>query len=110
MYADVITKSIKKALDETNRRRTIQTAYNEEHNITPTSIKKDVRDIIETTKIAEEKSEYDSLEDAINANKENLEKLIEDYTKEMREASKNLQFERAAELRDIIYKLNKKKK
>ena len=110
MYADIITKSIKKALDETDRRRTIQTSYNEKYNITPTSIKKDVREIIETTKVAEEKSEYESLEDAINANKESLEKLIEEYTKEMREASKNLQFERAAELRDIIYKLNKKKK
>ncbi|MBU5592584.1 excinuclease ABC subunit UvrB [Clostridium sp. MSJ-4] len=110
MYGDTITKSMKRAIDETNRRRAIQMEYNEEHNIIPTSIKKEVRDIIETTKVAEEKSEYESLEEAIQANKENVEKLIEKYEEEMKEASKNLQFERAAELRDIIFKLRKKKK
>ena len=110
MYADVITKSMDKAIGETNRRRKIQIEYNEKHGITPKTIVKDIREIIEATIIAEENTEYDSLEKAVEANNENVEKLIEKYEKDMVQAAKDLQFERAAQIRDIIYKLKKQKK
>lgn len=107
MYGDTITRSMDKAIKETNRRRKIQMEYNEEHGITPQTIIKDIRDVIEVTKVAEDSQEYRSIEDT--KEKENIPKLIEKYTEEMMEAAKNLQFERAAELRDIIQKLKKKK-
>ena len=107
MYGDTITRSMDKAIKETNRRRKIQMEYNEEHGITPQTIIKDIRDVIEVTKVAEDSQEYRGTEDT--KEKENIPKLIEKYTEEMMEAAKNLQFERAAELRDIIQKLKKKK-
>lgn len=107
MYGDTITRSMDKAIKETNRRRKIQMEYNEEHGITPQTIIKDIRDVIEVTKVAEDSQEYRGIEDT--KEKENIPKLIEKYTEEMMEAAKNLQFERAAELRDIIQKLKKKK-
>ncbi|WP_027625194.1 excinuclease ABC subunit UvrB [Clostridium lundense] len=110
MYADRVTKSMDKAIKETNRRRTIQIKYNEEHKITPKTIIKDIRDVIEATKIGEEKVEYSSLEEAIKANNDSIEKLINQYEEEMKKAAKELQFERAAELRDTIFKLKKKNK
>lgn len=109
MYADGITKSMDRAIGETNRRRKIQMEYNEKHGIVPQTVMKDIRDVIEATKIAEEEAEYNSLEEAIEANNENIEKLIAKYEQEMSQAAKDLQFERAAQLRDMIYKLKKQK-
>lgn len=106
MYADSITRSMDKAISETNRRRKIQTEYNLEHGITPTTVTKDIRDVIEVTKIAEEQEDFKFDEGALDKN--SIEKLIEGYTKEMMEAAKNLQFERAAELRDKVEKLKNK--
>lgn len=104
MYADNITKSMNKAIKETERRREIQTKYNEEHGITPTTIIKDVRDVIEATKVAEDTAEYKTDENK-KLTKKQRDKLIKEYTNEMMLAAKNLQFERAAELRDIIKQL-----
>ena len=110
MYADNITKSMDKSIKETERRRVIQMEYNEEHNITPTTVIKGVRDIIEATKVSEEKENYES--EVKKAAKKDIpvEKLIEQYEEEMNEAAKNLQFERAAELRDIIKDLKENSK
>ena len=104
MYADNITKSMDKAIKETERRRKIQAEYNEKHGIVPKTIIKDVRDVIEATKVSEEPEEYNASKEKKLTNKEK-EKLIKEYTKEMMLAAKNLQFERAAELRDIINEL-----
>ena len=110
MYADNITKSMDKSIKETERRRVIQMEYNEEHNITPTTVIKGVRDIIEATKVSEEKENYES--EVKKAAKKDIpiEKLIEQYEEEMKEAAKNLQFEIAAELRDIIKDLKENSK
>ncbi|GGH75496.1 UvrABC system protein B [Compostibacillus humi] len=106
MYADTITESMQKAIDETNRRRKKQIAYNKEHNITPMTIKKKVRDVIRATIAAEETSEYESKAKKLEKmSKKEREKVIERMEKEMREAAKALDFERAAELRDIIFEL-----
>ena len=102
MYADNITGSMDRAIKETNRRRKIQQEYNEEHNIVPQTIIKDVRDVIEATKVSEEQASYNSDESNKNLSAKDKKKLIKKYTEEMMEAAKNLQFERAAELRDII--------
>ncbi len=104
MYADNITRSMDRAIKETNRRREIQEQYNEEHGITPKTILKEVRDVIEATKVAEETVEYKEEE---KMSKKEKEKLIKKYTEEMMDAAKNLQFERAAQLRDMIEKLKK---
>ncbi len=110
MYADNITKSMDKSIKETERRRVIQMEYNEEHNITPTTVIKGVRDIIEATKVSDEKENYE--DEVKKAAKKDIpvEKLIEQYEEEMKEAAKNLQFERAAELRDIIKDLKENSK
>lgn len=100
MYADQMTGSMSRAIEETNRRRAIQMAYNEEHGIIPQSIKKEVHDIIEATKVAEESTEYVVLEENYNA-----EAMIEELKAEMKVAAENLAFERAAELRDKIREL-----
>ncbi|OPJ65806.1 excinuclease ABC subunit UvrB [Clostridium chromiireducens] len=101
MYADNITKSMDKAMKETERRRKLQKEYNEKNGITPTTIIKDVRDIIEATRVAEEVEEYKTV-DKKKLTKKEKDKLIKDLTEEMLLAAKNLQFERAAELRDIV--------
>ncbi|WP_195430648.1 excinuclease ABC subunit UvrB [Clostridium sp. D46t1_190503_E9] len=108
MYADNITKSMDKAIKETERRREIQMKYNEEHGIIPQTIIKDVREVIEATKVSEDKVEYKSEGDK-KVSEKDKKKLIKKYTEEMMEAAKNLQFERAAELRDIINDLKGKK-
>ena len=110
MYADNITKSMDKSIKETERRRVIQMEYNEEHNITPTTVIKGVRDIIEATKVSEEKENYESEVKKAAKKYIPIEKLIEQYEEEMKEAAKNLQFERAAELRDIIKDLKENSK
>ncbi|WP_296646375.1 excinuclease ABC subunit UvrB [Romboutsia sp. 13368] len=105
MYADKITRSMENAISETKRRREIQMLYNEEHNITPTTIKKKVRDAIEATVVADEETIYGIKEtDNIDEIKENIAAL----QAEMMEAAQNLQFERAAELRDKIKQLEER--
>ncbi|MBT2583723.1 excinuclease ABC subunit UvrB [Planococcus sp. ISL-109] len=106
MYADRITDSMQKAIDETDRRRTIQAAYNEEHGITPVTIKKKIRDVIRATEAAEETEEY--ISKAVQGkklNKADRMKLIALLETEMKEAAKALDFERAAELRDTVLEL-----
>ena len=105
MYADVITDSMKKAIDETNRRRAIQQAYNEEHGITPTTIKKEVRDLIAISKKAE--SEKLDVKDIESMNKKELNALARELTKKMSMAAAELDFERAAKLRDKLYEVRK---
>ncbi|SHG85547.1 excinuclease ABC subunit UvrB [Ornithinibacillus halophilus] len=108
MYADKITNSMQVAIDETNRRREKQMAYNEEHNITPTTIKKEVRDVIRATVAAEDHEVYDEAQQPksiAKLTKKEKEKVLEQMEKEMREAAKALDFEKAAELRDIIFEL-----
>jgi len=105
MYADTITESMQKAISETERRRKIQIEHNEKHGITPQTIRKKVQDVIEATKVAEEKADY--LTEAVTAkmSKKDRQRLIERLEQEMKEAAKNLQFERAAELRDALLEL-----
>ena len=106
MYADHITESMQKAIDETNRRRKIQIAYNKKHNITPQTIKKEIRDVIKATFVAEDEEKYDKKVTSISqVTKKNRSQVIEQLEKEMREAAKALDFERAAELRDIVFEL-----
>ena len=106
MYADVITGSMRAAMDETSRRRKIQEAYNEAHGITPTSIKKAVRDLISITKEAEKTSQ--KLEkDPESMNADEIRKLIEKVEKQMRRAAADLDFETAADLRDQMLELKK---
>lgn len=105
MYADRVTGSMDRAITETERRRKIQMEYNEEHNITPKTIIKDIREVIEATKVAEEETKYEIEHQPKEMTKKEKEKLIKKYTDEMMDAAKNLQFERAAELRDMIEKL-----
>ena len=107
MYADNITKSMDKAIKETERRRKIQKQYNDEHGIIPQTIHKDVRAVIEATKVSEEVSEYVADDNKKELTAKEKKALIKKYTDEMMEAAKNLQFERAAELRDIIEDLKK---
>ena len=104
MYADTITKSMKHAIGETNRRRAIQENYNNEHGITPMTIKKEIRNVIEATKVAEEEVKYGTKKDA-KLSKEELLELINKLECEMTQAAADLQFERAAELRDKIGEL-----
>jgi excinuclease ABC subunit B len=108
MYADVVTKSMKVAIDETNRRRKIQQAYNRAHNITPETIQKDITQIFNfendredyaSDQVAETVAAYKSLDD--------IDAVIVSLKKEMNQAAKDLEFERAAELRDEIKALQK---
>lgn len=109
MYADNITKSMDKAIKETNRRRKIQIEYNKKNNITPQTIIKDVRDIIESVSSEKAEIKAETLEEAILKDKENREEIILGYEKEMKKAASNLEFERAAAIRDILYRLKKEK-
>lgn len=108
MYADNITRSMDKAISETNRRRKIQMDYNEKNGITPTTIIKEIRDLIEVT-YEDQGGSYDTFEEAYTASKEKTEKQIEMLEAEMKLAAKDLQFEQAAYLRDLIFKLKKQK-
>ena len=106
MYADNMTDSMKVAIEETARRRKIQMAYNEEHHITPTTIKKAVRDLISISRtIAKEEMSFEK--DPESMSREELEKLIGKIQKEMRKAAADLNFEAAAELRDKMVELKK---
>ena len=105
MYADKITDSMQRAIDETERRRSIQEAYNKKHHITPKSVKKDVVNLIELTKVSEDKAEYKANSKDGKLTKEALHKVITTVTAQMKAAAKNLEFEKAAELRDRLGKL-----
>ncbi|SFI63972.1 excinuclease ABC subunit B [Thermoflavimicrobium dichotomicum] len=105
MYADTITESMRKAIDETERRRKIQMEYNQKHGIIPQTVKKKVHDVIEATKVAEEKASYNVKLDMKKMSKKERQKLIEKLEKEMKQAARELNFERAAELRDMIIEL-----
>ncbi len=104
MYADTVTDSMRRAIGETDRRRAVQQAYNAKHGITPQTIQKRVKEIIETTKVAETPVEYRTERIKAMSRSETLE-LIGKLEKEMRQASKLLEFERAAEYRDMIVEL-----
>ena len=103
MYADNITESMKKAIDETNRRRSIQIEYNIKHNIIPTTIKKDIQEAIHGKETKELTKKF-MLKKNKTSNKDK-DKIIEQLTIEMKQAAKELDFERAAELRDVILEL-----
>ena len=106
MYADVMTESMKNAIDETNRRRDIQKKYNEEHGITPQTIRKAVRELISITKqIEQEQLRFEK--DPESMNRDELEKLIGKIEKQMKKAAADLDFETAAELRDKMIELKK---
>ena len=106
MYADVMTDSMRKAIQETERRRGIQEAYNKEHGITPTTIKKAVRDLITVSKAVAE-TEAKLKKDPESMNRKELTRLIAKVEKQMREAAASLNFEQAAELRDKMIELRK---
>ncbi len=106
MYADVMTDSMRRAIDETERRREIQKKYNEEHGITPTTIKKAVRDLIAISKAATE-SKADMEKDMESMSRKELEKLLKELNKRMHKAAAELDFEQAAELRDRIIEIKK---
>lgn len=102
MYADNITNSMEKTINETNRRRTIQMKYNEDHGITPQTIIKDIREVIEISTVAEDKAKYNQGGFDGDFDEKAARKQINKLEKEMKDAAKNLQFERAATLRDEI--------
>jgi excinuclease ABC subunit B len=106
MYADTVTQSMQRAIDETDRRRRIQRAYNEEHGINPVSISKAIRDIGgQLRAVAERKADYKLAGEDIP--RDEMLRLIKDLERQMKEASKNLEFERAALLRDQIVELRR---
>lgn len=103
MYADSITQSMQKALDETNRRRSIQIAYNEAHGITPKTIIKPIHEVVRSKETQEMTAKYINKKSKVT--KKDKEQLMANLEKEMKEAAKVLDFERAAELRDILMEL-----
>jgi excinuclease ABC subunit B len=107
MYADQITDAMRSAIDETNRRRDKQIAYNQEHGIQPVSIVKAVRDLtdqVAARAIAEEQAEY-RVEGVANLSKSEMERVIKELQAKMEEAAANLEFEKAAALRDQIFEM-----
>ena len=106
MYADTMTDSMKNAIRETERRRKVQMAYNEEHGITPQTVKKAVRDLISISKkVASEELQMEK--DPESMSKSELEKVIKDMTKQMKKAAAELNFEMAAQVRDKLVELKK---
>jgi excinuclease ABC subunit B len=107
MYADHVTNSMSRAIDETNRRRAKQVAFNEEHGIQPVSIFKAVRDLtdqISVKMVSEPKAEY-RVKGVAGLPKNEMQRVVSELEKQMREAARNLEFEKAAVLRDQIYEL-----
>jgi excinuclease ABC, B subunit len=109
MYADNITRSMKKAIDETNRRREIQMAYNEEHGITPQTIIKDIRDSISAKKEVVD-DDIVEIEETANINDDNIEEHLAELEQQMFAAAEKFEFEQAAKLRDTIAELKEKYK
>ncbi|MCI2061634.1 MAG: excinuclease ABC subunit UvrB [Eubacteriaceae bacterium] len=107
MYADAVSPAMKYTIDETERRRGIQQKYNEENGITPTTVKKAVRDAIEATKAAEDIDEYKGKK-PLELTKKELQEYVKELEKEMKQAAADLQFERAAMLRDQIFEYRAK--
>lgn len=107
MYCDGISSAMKAAMDETERRRGIQDAYNKEHGITPQSVRKAVRSVIEATKVAEEVSGYEG-RSPLEMTKKELKDYVKKLEKEMKQAAADLQFERAAQLRDMVFEYKAK--
>ncbi|MCD5410675.1 MAG: UvrB/UvrC motif-containing protein, partial [Clostridiales bacterium] len=107
LYADKITKSMKRAMDETKRRRKIQEDYNAKHKLEPISINKKVHAVIQATKLAEDDVEYSIKKKIEEYSSEDNENIIKRLEVEMLEAAEKLQFERAAQLRDKIHELRK---
>ena len=107
MYADVMTDSMRNAINETNRRRSIQQKYNEEHGITPQTIKKAVRDLIRISKKVEETETGDIQKDIESMNQKELEQLVRKSKKKMNTAAAELNFELAASLRDQMLEIRK---
>ncbi len=108
MYADRITDSMRRAIDETNRRRAKQVKFNQEHGITPISIHKVIRDItdeLRASRVAEPNAEYKTKRSADATSRDELQKLVAEMERQMKEAAKDLDFERAAALRDEMYEL-----
>lgn len=105
MYADRITNSMEKTITETNRRRAIQIEYNKKHGIVPTTIVKEIRELIVATKAAEEAEDYFAQKDPESMSKKEMDTLIIKMTKEMRKAADDLQFENAAKIRDQLQEL-----
>ncbi|MFZ5815789.1 MAG: excinuclease ABC subunit UvrB [Bacillota bacterium] len=105
MYADRMTESMRKAISETNRRRAIQAEYNRVHGITPQTVVKPVRDVIQAVKPAEDAPPINLLETP----RHQIPQIVEKLRKEMKEAAKNLEFEKAAELRDLIIELERRR-
>ncbi|UOQ94362.1 excinuclease ABC subunit UvrB [Halobacillus shinanisalinarum] len=105
MYADKTTKSMQYAIDETYRRREKQIAYNEKHGITPKTINKQIRDVIQVTKVAEDSTTYGTEKKPSEMSKKERGELVDNLETEMKQAAKDLDFERAAELRDIVLEL-----
>ncbi len=106
MYADTVTDSMRRAIEETNRRRSIQKQYNQEHGITPTTIKKAVRNLISITRAADPES-LDVQKDPESMDRRELEKLVKELTKKMRQAAAELNFEEAAVLRDRMVEIKR---
>ena len=100
LYADKVTGSMQRAIDETDRRREIQEKYNEEHDIIPMTVRKDVRDVIRATEVVEKEAKYDK-----KMSRKDKEKLMQKLENEMKEAAKALDFETAATLRDAMLEL-----
>ena len=106
MYADRITDSMRSAIDETNRRRTIQDAHNQKHGIQPQSIQKEVHDITEGIKtISDNRARYQVVRQEMS--RTDMYKVVKDLEVQMKDAAKNLQFEKAAQFRDEIYELRR---
>lgn len=105
MYADNMTDSMQTTIDETERRREIQQAFNEEHNITPKTIKKDVPDLISIAKVDNEDGEGLTEEKIKNLSQAERREMIETMEFEMKQAAKNLEFEKAAQLRDVVMEI-----
>ncbi len=105
MYGDRMTGAMRVALSETQRRRQIQDRYNREHGITPETVRKAVREVIEATRAAERPADYFTTHDLGNIPRRDIPPLLEKLRKEMKEAARQLEFERAADLRDVIFKL-----
>ena len=107
MYADMMTDSMRNAIDETNRRRSIQQRYNEEHGITPQTIKKAVRDLIRISKKVEETETGDIQKDIESMSRKELEQLVDKIKRKMNTAAAELNFELAANLRDQMLEIKK---